>query len=121
MIGYTLTMPRVGSWDRKWSGDGRVFMIFRPEARGEKGLKRQKEILANSSYYYNFGDGWTARIDVAVIPKEEVSKLRRKNQGFMGYDWMVDSIERHLKIFTPSEIKEMEGKTKAENGEEEKV
>ena len=46
------------------------------------------------SYYYNFGDGWCACVDVMKLSgnSSEYRKMVRNNRGFCGYGWMVDSI-----------------------------
>jgi hypothetical protein len=49
-------------------------------------------------YHYNFGDGWAAGVSVRTVDAAEARKLRRKSDGFSGYDWMIDSIVQHGEI-----------------------
>ena len=46
------------------------------------------------SYYYDFGDGWCACIDVIKMNanSNEYRQMKRNNRGFCGYNWMVDLI-----------------------------
>ena len=87
MIVFKLSMPNNNSWNGRWSGHEDVHIITRPERCVPKGR-------IGKSYYYNFGDGWCACIDVVKMDSNssEYRKLVRNNRGFCGYDWMVDSI-----------------------------
>jgi hypothetical protein len=81
-----LTMPNVGSWNGKWTGDSDKHTIL------VKG-KNAKELIGN--YYYNFGDGWGASVEIRKAkPREKIT-----NQ-FAGYEWMVESIKKHGVIKT---------------------
>jgi len=62
-------------------------------------LKAQ-EILDKGYYRYDFGDGWAAGVTVRKVDTKEAGKIRRKTNGFCGYDWMVQSIQDHGKIQT---------------------
>ncbi len=77
----------------KWTGGGKPYVRVRryPSDHADK-------ILARGSYYYNFGDGWGASVAVEQVDSKEAAKLRRRSAGFCGYDWMIDSIERHGRI-----------------------
>jgi hypothetical protein len=49
--------------------------------------------LAEKSFFYNFGDGWTACIDVKKSESAEMTrKAKKQSAGFCGYDWMVTDI-----------------------------
>ena len=87
MIVFELTMPRNSSWNGKWSGDGDVHIIAMPNRLVPKDR-------IGKSYYYDFGDGWCACIDVIKMSgnSNEYRKMKRNNRGFCGYNWMVDSI-----------------------------
>lgn len=91
---FTLSMPNVGSWNGKWTGEGRNYTITRT-------LKDDKatEIVTKSPFYYSFGDGWCASIAIRIL---SVGEIVKKSNGFYGYDWMVDSIERAGKIVKSS-------------------
>ena len=83
---FRLTMPNTGSWNGKWSGEGRNYTLVRsiPEARVQ-------ELDIPSSWYHNFGDGWGASVSAVLMEKGERA---RKSDGFCGYEWMVDRIIR---------------------------
>ena len=46
------------------------------------------------TYSYDFGDGWVACISVIKLNgnDKEYRQLKKRNAGFCGYNWMVDSI-----------------------------
>lgn len=50
------------------------------------------------NFYYNFGDGWGANVEVRVIDSRTKKRIERKNRGFAGYEWMIDSILEKGKI-----------------------
>lgn len=81
-----LTMRNRGSWNGGWSGErDRYTKAFKVSDE-----KAQKLI---GNYYYNFGDGWGANVEIR--PAEYREKTTNK---FCGYDWMLTSIEAHGKI-----------------------
>ncbi len=83
---FRLSMPNTGSWNGKWSGSERNYVLVRsiPEQRvGDLGIP--------NSWYHNFGDGWGASVSATVMAKGE---RKPKSDGFCGYDWMVDRIIR---------------------------
>lgn len=88
---FRLSMPGRGSWNGGWSGENRNYTIVR-----SYGDQAAAKILRERSYHYSWPDGWGARVDVRVLNKGERSK---KSDGFHGYDWMIDSIERFGKIY----------------------
>lgn len=90
-IEFTLTMPGRGSWNGGWSGETRQHIIYR-EVTG----KRCVELDLPKSWDYAFGDGWVARVSAQPASKVRV----RRAAGFLGYDWMVDSILLHGEIRT---------------------
>ena len=87
MIVFKLTMPRNSSWNGKWSGDGDVHIIAKPD-------RCVPNDRIGNSYYYDFGDGWCACIDVIKMNanSNEYRQMTRNNRGFCGYNWMVNSI-----------------------------
>lgn len=119
MISYTLSMPTVGSWDRKCSGDDKSFVLLRPEARGKEARQKEEEKLAKGRFYYRFGDGWTALIVVEKVDNKTAWKLKKSSAGFCGYDWMVDSIEQYGSILSPEKIAEIEDRKRTEKFETE--
>ena len=94
LVKFSLSMPNVGSWDRKWSGEGRTYAVV-------KNIHKNKCTLKDGDYFrYNFGDGWSAGVQVSIIDSSEAAKIRRKSAGFCGYEWMVESIIKHGKIIS---------------------
>lgn len=92
-IAFTLGMPNRASWNGKWSGEDRLYVIVRT-FNGKKGSEHADKILSSPYYYYNFGDGWGASVTAKEVDGKESARLKRKSNGFCGYDWMVDSICR---------------------------
>lgn len=88
MIVFLLDMPNRGSWNDKWSGEGRCY------ARVYKDNKVPTE-LVGKTYYYRWDDGWTASITVQKIDANEVKYYRKNSVGFFGYDWMIESLINH--------------------------
>jgi len=84
LLQFTLSMPRVRTWNGRWSGEGRNYCLFR-SVNAEKANK----ILDKGYYTYSWGDGWRAGITVEPV------RRRSRSDGFCGYDWMVDSIVKH--------------------------
>lgn len=83
-----LTMPNVGSWNGKWTGERERYTkaISAPAKDAEKLI---------GSYYYNFGDGWGANVEIRKAePRERVTN------NFCGYDWMISSIKNNGYICT---------------------
>lgn len=85
---FELTMPNVGSWNGKFSGEKDIFTVSMNLPK-----KETEDIFGN--YYYNFGDGWGANVEARLPESRE--KVTNK---FLGYDWMIDSIVKHRKIIT---------------------
>lgn len=85
MIVFELTMPNVGSWNGKWSGEDRRYIRLRDER------VVPKELLGKD-YYLNWPDGWCACVSVRKMPAREARKLEKMFFGFSGYDWMIESL-----------------------------
>jgi hypothetical protein len=95
IFAFTLSMPNAGSWNSRWTGSNRCYVITRTAYR------RKKEVYPackEGSYFYDFGDGWGASIKVELVTPKEARKLERKSNGFCGYDWMVECILNEGKI-----------------------
>ncbi len=86
MIAFVLTMPNVGSWNGKWTGEDNLY------CKVKKLGKKKEEDLHAKSFYYNFGDGWGANINAVKVDLKTANKMRRASKGFYGYEWMIDSI-----------------------------
>ena len=97
MLAFTLTMPGVGSWNGRWTGEGDLYckVVSLPKGKAAD--------LVDRSFGYNFGDGWRASISVRQVDAKEARKLRKVTRGFCGYQWMIASIVRHGKIQPPEE------------------
>ena len=104
-LAYVLTMPTNNSWNGKWSGENSFYARTRNYG-GKKGELKANEILKNGSYHYRWEDGWSACVEVKKLSPGEAQKINRKTKGFIGYDWMIDSIERYSEILAPHQIKE---------------
>ncbi len=91
---FELTMPNVGSWNGKWSGENGKYTISKnitksnfKQKEWQKKFYNKLEKGENLNYYYNFGDGWSANIEVRKAkPREKVTNK------FYGYEWMAQSI-----------------------------
>jgi hypothetical protein len=81
-----LTMPHNNSWNGRWSGENDKYT--KEIKVGKKAVEKLK-----GNYYYNFGDGWGANVEIRE------AKLREKvTNKFCGYEWMVQSILMHGEI-----------------------
>ena len=98
LISFELSMPGVASWNGKWSGEGRCYVVVRSFGKAKPKL---------GYYHYNFGDGWAAGVTVREVTSGAAKKLRKQSAGFCGYDWMVDSIVMHGKILYSAQEKEL--------------
>lgn len=115
---FELTMPNVGSWNGKDTGEQGEHYDFR---RVSDDLAKK---LNGKSFSYDFGDGWRAAVRVTV-------NRRCKNNGFRGYEWMVDQIikygeiktvqERRLKYKIEQEFKSMLKSFFDKNGQDELI
>lgn len=80
---FELSMPNVGSWNGRWSGENNAYTI-------KMKLSKELDHLKGQSFYYNFGDGWGASVSCREIkPKEKATNK------FCGYEWMIRSILKH--------------------------
>lgn len=85
-----LTMPNNNSWNGRWSGESDKYT---------KALKvsdkKASELIGN--YYYNFGDGWGANVEI-----REAEYREKVTNKFCGYEWMINSIKSNGKIVCPN-------------------
>jgi hypothetical protein len=91
-IAFKLSMPRVNSWNGKWSGEEKLFAIVK-SFRADSPLL--KNITDKAYWTYHFGDGWVAGVRAHFIDAKESKSIKKRSAGFCGYDWMVDSIIQH--------------------------
>ncbi len=102
LIAFTLRMPSVGSWNGQWSGQGLVYAIVK-SYQGKR-VEAAKKLIG--SHRYAWSDGWAASISVTEVDRKEAARLRRKSDGFCGYEWMVESLETHGDIRAEASDKE---------------
>ena len=81
-----LTMPNINSWNGKWSGEEDKYTIL---------VQDKLAINYIGNYYYDFGDGWAANVEIRkAYPKEKITN------NFCGYEWMIESILKNKKIIS---------------------
>jgi hypothetical protein len=86
-IEFTLEMPNAGSWNGRWSGEGKNYSIVR---RLTNDKCAELKIGENgNSWYHGWNDGWGARVNARIVKAGE--RLKRSD-GFCGYSWMVSNI-----------------------------
>lgn len=91
MIIFLISMPNVGSWNGRWAGEGKLYA----KSLDIRNKEKKEKLLSGSPYSYSWDDGWSAKIDVIEAEGNDAQKIMRKSNGFLGYDWMVDSIVKH--------------------------
>jgi len=91
ILAFYLSMPNCASWDGKWSGDGKKYVIVKT-FQGKKSVENAEKIRQTGYYHYSWSDGWGAGITVHQVNSSQAAKLRKESQGFCGYNWMVDTI-----------------------------
>jgi hypothetical protein len=104
ILGFTLTMPNVGSWNGKWSGEANLY--FRSKTLNKNEVIKLMQGKEHRDFYYRWDDGWGANVSVRIITAIEKNKLEKKSKGFCGYDWMIDSIIEFDEILDSTERKE---------------
>ncbi len=98
IICFELSMPRNNAWNNKWTGEDNCYVIVENFGKNKKAQELAINILYTKEFHYDFGDGWLACISVRRITKDEAKQLRKKSEGFAGYEWMVKSIKDKLEI-----------------------
>lgn len=58
MIIFTLSMPNRGSWNNKWSGDGKVYARIRHN-------NAVPLDVVGKDFYYTWSDSWTVCVCVS--------------------------------------------------------
>jgi hypothetical protein len=86
-VEFRLSMPGVSSWDGHWSGGGRHYSLVRTLPADV--AERLCGANGIASWSYGFSDGWRARVEASKV---RVGVKLKKSDGFLGYDWMVNSI-----------------------------
>lgn len=103
-IQFTLTMPNRGSWNGRWSGESTLYAVVKGFSNSKAGRENAARVLSKGSYYYSWGDGWGANVTVKDIDGRETARVRRTSKGFCGYEWMIESIIKHGKIYGDHQI-----------------
>lgn len=103
-LAFVLSMPAVASWNGKWSGEGKLYVVVRSFGASVKGRERAQKALANAPYLYRWDDGWIAQVDVREVEPQEARRLTKASSGFCGYEWMIESILSHGKIYAGHEV-----------------
>jgi len=99
LIKFTLSMPNVGSWNGRWSGENNLYARV-ISFKGKEKEKLANELLNKGYFHYDFGDGWSMGISLEKIDSKTATKVRKSSKGFYGYDWAIDSIIKYQKIIT---------------------
>ena len=102
---YVLTMPGAPTWNGRTSYNENLYAKCRPVGRSDKARARAAEIIAEGPYRYHWNDGWCASVSVSEVSTADARRIAKRSCGFGGYEWMIDSIERDLKILAPHERK----------------
>lgn len=94
MIVFKLSMPGIGSWNGKWSGQGRLFArVYRESDVPKK--------VVGKDFFYRWDDGWEACVSVYKVSWQEGQRIKKESEGFRGYDWMITSIIKTGEIKKP--------------------
>lgn len=86
-IAFILTFPNVGSWNGKFSGEGRLYARVYSYDN-----KTAEKILEKGNYYHDFGDGWSASVQAKEVDGKEAKWIKKNTKGFYGYEWMIDNM-----------------------------
>lgn len=105
MLAFFLGMPGCPSWNGRWSGEGRKYVIIKT-FRSKKDIEKAKQILNQRYFTYKWSDGWMASITVKEVDSQEANRLRKSSNGFHGYDWMVDTICLYGQPMATHEVKD---------------
>ncbi len=95
MLLFTLSMPKVGSWNGRWTGEGRTYARARRNPDKDHLKLIFKKGGEAAQFSHDFADGWVACIKVQKVSAAEAKKILRRSEGFYGYDWMIDDIIKY--------------------------
>ena len=97
ILSFQLTMPNVGSWNGKWTGESNGYFKCINVSKS-KAVEIVPDECKSNSFHYSWNDGWGANVEVKRITSSEKRKLEKNTSGFYGYEWMIDSILKNNKI-----------------------
>jgi hypothetical protein len=100
ILSFTLSMPQNNSWNGKWTGESSLYARTINFGKSKKAAEHAQSILKTGYFRHDFGDGWAAGISVKEVSAKEAAMIRKKSDGFCGYDWMIDSIKTYGDIRT---------------------
>lgn len=113
-VSFQLTMPNKGSWNGKWTGEGKLYVCvrryFKKTGYGEVTADRILELLDGKdakSFHYSWSDGWTACVTMRIVDARIGTKLQKQSSGFCNYEWMIDRILKYGKIISDAEVKKL--------------
>lgn len=115
ILSFSLSMPNVGSWNGKWSGENKKYVIVKT-FRAKKDIIKAEELAKKGYFHYSWPDGWGAGITVRQISSIKARQLRKESQGFCGYNWMVDTILKYGKPMADHEVKVFPQKQRTNKG-----
>ena len=104
-LAFHLGMANCPSWNGRWSGEGRKYVIVKT-FRSKKAIEKAERIRDTKHYYYRWSDGWGASITVTEVDSSQAAKLRKESEGFNGYDWMVRTICDYGQPMADHEVRE---------------
>jgi hypothetical protein len=102
VIWFVLRMRNTPTWNGRWSGEGELY-AKRVRVSGDKA----EQLLKKGSFYWCWSDGWSCSVDVVKPDSHSARRMTKNNRGFMGYDWMVDSILRYGRILDTDGVKKL--------------
>lgn len=98
LVAFELSMPSKASWNGKWSGENRPYVVVKNFCKANAEETKILEKLDTGEFHYRWEDGWCACVSLRKVDAKEAAKLRKASVGFFGYNWMIESILKHGKI-----------------------
>jgi hypothetical protein len=105
ILAFSLSMPNCASWNGKWSGEGKKYVIVKT-FKSKKAIEKAEKLRDKGYFHYSWPDGWGAGITVKEVDSSQAAKLRKESQGFCGYDWMVSTICDYGQPMADHEVKD---------------
>ena len=82
--------------------DDQYYSLFNPKALGFNTVETYVPWNLHESkkehFFFNFGDGWGANVEVKYTTSGEAKKIIKKSKGFCGYEWMCYEIMQNGRI-----------------------